>query len=177
MKLCTYSAGMINPTRVEPPPTQAAARSGAPSLRAVLVILSLAGFMANLDVFIVNVAFDKIADNFPGSSISDVSWVLSAYTIIFAALLVPFGRLADKFGRKLVFLLGMGLFTAASVACGAAPGLWWLVVFRVLQAAGAAALTPTSLGLLLAAVPGEKRLHYVRIWSVRAPPAVPPRPA
>src|SRR6201996_124909 len=168
MKLCTYSAGMINPTRVEPPPTQAAARSGPPSLRAVLVILSLAGFMANLDVFIVNVAFDKIAASFPGSSISDASWVLSAYAIIFAALLVPFGRLADKFGRKRVFLLGMGLFTVASVACGAAPGLWWLVVFRVLQAAGAAALTPTSLGLLLAAVPAQKRLHYVRIWSAVA---------
>jgi EmrB/QacA subfamily drug resistance transporter len=168
MKLDIYSAGMTNPIQLVPPPTQAAGRSPARSLRTILVILSLAGFMANLDVFIVNVAFDKIAVSFPGSSISDVSWVLSAYAIIFAALLVPFGRLADKFGRKRVFLLGMGLFTAASVACGAAPGLWWLVVFRVLQAAGAAALTPTSLGLLLAAVPGEKRLHYVRIWSAVA---------
>jgi EmrB/QacA subfamily drug resistance transporter len=159
---------MTNQSQTVPPSAQAAARSSTPSLRAVLAILSLAGFMANLDVFIVNVAFDKIASDFRGSSISDVSWVLNAYAIIFAALLVPFGRLSDKLGRKRVFLLGMGLFTVASVACGAAPGLWWLVVFRVLQAAGAAALTPASLGLLLAAVPAQKRLHYVRIWSAAA---------
>jgi len=146
----------------------AAAPPGGYSPRSILAILSLAGFMANLDVFIVNVAFDDIAADFHGSSISDVSWVLSAYAIIFAALLVPFGRLADKVGRKRMFQLGMGLFTLASVACGVAPGLWWLVVFRVLQAAGAAALTPTSLGLLLAAVPAQKRLHYVRIWSAVA---------
>ncbi|MCW2495086.1 MFS transporter [Jatrophihabitans sp.] len=138
------------------------------SPRAILAVLSLAAFMASLDVFIVNVAFDKIGESFHGSSISDVSWVLNAYAIFYAALLVPLGRLADKVGRKQMFLLGMGLFTAASVACAAAPGLWWLVAFRVLQAAGAAALTPTSLGLLLAAVPAEKRLAYVRIWSAVA---------
>ncbi|HXP57005.1 MAG TPA: hypothetical protein VN847_18700, partial [Streptosporangiaceae bacterium] len=73
---------MTNPIQLVPPSTQAAARSPAHSLRTILVILSLAGFMANLDVFIVNVAFDKIAVSFPGSSISDVSWVLSAYAII-----------------------------------------------------------------------------------------------
>src|SRR6185437_1291667 len=67
-----------------------------------------------------------------------------------------------------MFLLGTGLFTLASAACAVAPGLWWLVAFRVLQAAGAAALTPTSLGLLLAAVPAGKRLAYVRIWSAVA---------
>ncbi|MFJ5264970.1 MFS transporter [Streptomyces sp. NPDC088387] len=155
-----------NPTTAAP--VQAAASPAGPGARSILAILSLAGFMANLDVFIVNVAFDKIVDDFHGSSISDVSWVLNAYAIIFAALLVPFGRLADKVGRKRMFQLGMGLFTLASVACGLAPGLWWLVVFRALQAAGAAALTPTALGLLLAAVPAAKRLHYVRIWSAVA---------
>jgi EmrB/QacA subfamily drug resistance transporter len=131
-------------------------------------VLSLAGFMANLDVFIVNVAFTKIAQSFHGSSTGDVSWVLNAYAIIFAALLVPLGRLADKIGRKKMFLAGTAVFTFASVLCAIAPGLWWLVLFRVLQAAGAAALTPTSLGLLLAAVPADKRLQYVRIWSAVA---------
>jgi EmrB/QacA subfamily drug resistance transporter len=138
------------------------------SPRAILAILSLAAFMAALDVFIVNVAFDKISDSFHGSSISDVSWVLNAYAIVYAALLVPFGRLADKIGRKRMFTLGLGVFTVASAACAVAPGLWWLVAFRVLQAAGAAALTPTSLGLLLAAVPADKRVAYVRIWSAVA---------
>src|SRR5689334_5571931 len=90
--------------------------------RAFLSVLSLASFMATLDLFIVNVAFGKIALSFHGSSLGDVSWVLNAYAIIFAALLVPFGRLADKVGRKRVFLLGTGLFTLASVACAVAPG-------------------------------------------------------
>ncbi|MFE2887164.1 MFS transporter [Streptomyces sp. NPDC059272] len=159
---------MTNRNPIAPAAVRAAPPSTGHNPRSILAILSLAGFMANLDVFIVNVAFDDIAADFHGSSISDVSWVLNAYAIVFAALLVPFGRLADKVGRKRMFLLGMGLFTLASVACGVAPGLWWLVVFRVLQAAGAAALTPTSLGLLLAAVPAPKRLHYVRIWSAVA---------
>jgi len=136
--------------------------------RLILAILSLAGFMASLDVFIVNVAFDRIADSFHKASISDVSWVLNAYAIMYAALLIPFGRLADKVGRKRVFLAGIRVFTLASVACAVAPGLWWLVSFRVLQAVGAAALTPTSLGLLLAATPANKRLAYVRIWSAVA---------
>lgn len=156
------SQGMAAPT------TPADAPVPARSPRMILAILSLAGFMANLDVFIVNVAFDKIAADFRGSSVGDVSWVLNGYAIIFAALLVPLGRLADKVGRKKMFLAGMAVFTVASVACGAAPGLWWLVVFRLLQAAGAAALTPTSLGLLLAAIPAQKRLGYVRIWSALA---------
>jgi EmrB/QacA subfamily drug resistance transporter len=147
---------------VSPRPSERAAGTNP---RMILAIMSLAGFAANMDVLIVNVAFEKIADTFHGASISDVSWVLDAYAIIFAALLVPLGRLADKVGRKTVFLLGVGVFTGASVACAVAPGLWWLVAFRVLQAAGAAALTPTSLGLLLAATPTDKRQGYVRIWS------------
>jgi len=133
--------------------------------RAILAVLSPASFMASLDLFIVNVAFDQIGASFRGSSIGDVSWVLNAYAILYAALL---GRLADKVGRKRTFLLGLAVFTLAGVLCAVAPGLWWLVAFRVLQAAGAAALTPTSLGLLLTAVPAGKRLAYVRIWSAVA---------
>ncbi|SEE36358.1 MFS transporter [Streptomyces sp. KS_5] len=149
-------------------PTGVAERADTRSPRVILAITSLAAFMASLDVFIVNVAFDEIGESFHGSSIGDVSWVLNAYAIIYAALLVPLGRLADKVGRKRMFLLGLGVFTVASVACAAAPGLWWLVAFRILQAAGAAALTPTSLGLLLAAVPADKRMPYVRLWSAAA---------
>ena len=146
-------------------PIQAAAPVVQRSPRAILTILSLAGFMGALDLFIVNVAFDKIAQSFGDSSTANVSWVLNGYAIIFAALLVPFGRLADKVGRKNMFLAGLALFTLASAACAAAPGLWWLVGFRLLQAAGAAALTPTSLGLLIASAAPEKRVPYVRVWS------------
>ncbi|WP_441245700.1 MFS transporter [Kitasatospora sp. McL0602] len=136
--------------------------------RIVLAILSLAAFMAGLDLFIVNVAFADIGREFEQSSLSDLSWVLNAYAIVFAALLVPLGRLADRFGRKNGFLYGVALFTLASGACAAADTLWQLVLFRVLQAVGAAALTPASLGLLLSVFPPEKRAGAVRIWSAAA---------
>ncbi|WP_068274418.1 DHA2 family efflux MFS transporter permease subunit [Aldersonia kunmingensis] len=131
----------------------------------VLGVLSLAAFMASLDVFIVNVAFDSIGADFPGATLSQLSWVLNAYTIVFAALLIPAGRIADRYGRKGGFLLGLGVFTAASAACAAADGIWWLVAFRVLQAAGAAMLTPASLGLVLASSAPENRARSVRIWA------------
>ncbi len=132
---------------------------------AVLAVLSLAAFMASLDLFIVNVAFDQIGRDFDGASLTDLSWVLNGYAILYAALLVPLGRLADRFGRKAGFLLGLGVFTAASAACAASPGLWWLVAFRGLQAVGAAALTPAGLGLLLTATPAALRVKAVRIWA------------
>ena len=124
---------------------------------AVLGVLSVAAFMASLDLFIVNVAFPNIARDFHGSSLSDLSWVLNGYAVLYAALLVPLGRLADRYGRLAGFLAGLFVFTAASAACAASQNLWSLVAFRGLQAVGAAALTPTSLGLLLAATPAAGR--------------------
>src|SRR4051812_39863928 len=132
---------------------------------AVLAVLSLAAFMASLDLFIVNVAFDDIGRDFGGTPLSDLSWVLNGYAIVFAALLIPLGRLADRYGRKAGFLLGLGVFTAASLACALCTDLWPLVVARLLQAAGAAALTPASLGLLLSVFPPERRVGAVRVWA------------
>lgn len=131
----------------------------------ILLVLSAAAFMASLDLFIVNVAFDSIGRDFDGASLSDLSWILNGYAIAYAALLVPLGRLADRYGRKEGFLGGLALFALASAACALSPGLWWLVVFRVLQAAGAAALTPTSLSLLLRATEPARRARAVRIWA------------
>jgi MFS family permease len=132
---------------------------------AILAVLSAAAFMAALDLFIVNVAFDSIQRDFHGTSLSNLSWVLNGYAIVYAALLVPSGRLADRFGRRGAFMLGLALFTAASAGCALAPSLWPLVGFRVLQAAGAAILTPASLGLVLAAYPGPAGRRAVRIWA------------
>ncbi|GAA2287716.1 MFS transporter [Actinomadura luteofluorescens] len=132
---------------------------------AIVVVLCAAAFMAMLDVFVVNVAFTSIGRSFPGSSLPDLSWMLNAYAIVYAALLIPAGRLADRHSRKKGFLVGLALFTLASVACAFAPSLWWLVAFRVLQAAGAAVLTPTSLGLLLTALPPERRAGAVKVWA------------
>ncbi|MET0233688.1 MAG: MFS transporter [Kibdelosporangium sp.] len=128
-------------------------------------MLCSAAFMALLDVFVVNVAFTAIGDSYSGSNLSDLSWVLNGYTIVYAALLIPAGRLADRHGRKAGFIVGVGLFSLSSLACAFAPSLWWLVAFRVLQAAGAAALTPASLGLLLTTLPAERRAGAVKIWA------------
>ncbi|MEU7864692.1 MFS transporter [Nonomuraea sp. NPDC049141] len=150
---------MPEPTFTAPAPPRHA-RPGA-----VTFVLCAAAFMAMLDVFVVNVAFTAIGAAYRGSSLADLSWVLNGYTIVYAALLIPAGRLADRHGRKTAFLTGLALFTAASAACAAAPSLWWLVAFRVLQAAGAAALTPASLGLLLTVLPAERRTGAVKIWA------------
>src|SRR5436305_15287472 len=90
----------------------------------ILAVLSGAAFMASLDVFIVNVAFDSIGASFPGTSLSQLSWVLNAYAVVFAELLIPAGRLADRYGRRAGFVLGLAVFTAASAACAARAGSW-----------------------------------------------------
>lgn len=131
----------------------------------ILFVLSLAAFMASLDVFIVNVAFEDIGRDFGGIALSELSWILNAYTIVYAALLVPAGRLADRFGRKGAFLVGLALFTIASAVCAASDGIWWLVSARIVQAVGAAILTPASLGLVVASAPPSVRERSVRIWA------------
>src|SRR3954462_7521576 len=87
----------------------------------VLAVVSTAVFMSSLDLFIVNIAFPDIRADFPDSSLASLSWILNAYAIVFAALLVPFGRSADRLGRKRSFLAGLALFTIASALCAAAP--------------------------------------------------------
>ena len=136
------------------------------SQRMVTTVLVGAAFLAGVDLFIVNVAFEQIGRDFAGSDISELSWILNAYAVVYAALLVPMGRLADRYGQKRWFILGMTLFVAASLACGFAPGIWWLVGFRALQAVGAAAMTPASLGLLLAALAPERRAPAARLWAM-----------
>ena len=131
----------------------------------VLAIVCVGIVLANLDLFIVNVALPNIGRDFKGASLEDMSWILNGYAIAYAALLVFFGRLAERYRRNQSFLLGVALFTAASAACSAATGVETLVAFRVAQAAGAALMTPTSLGLLLAVFRPERRSGAVRTWT------------
>jgi EmrB/QacA subfamily drug resistance transporter len=121
--------------------------------------------MASLDLFIVNVALPQIAVDLHEPSLGALSWILNGYAIIYAALLVLFGRLADQHNRKTGFLLGVAIFTAGSAACGAAASVPMLIAFRLVQAAGAALLTPTSLGLVMASYPAERRGGAVRAWT------------
>jgi len=131
----------------------------------ILLVTAVAVFMAFLDVTIVNIAFPDLRADFADASLGELSWVLNAYNIVFAALLVPAGRLADRIGRKRVFLGGLVTFLSASALCGLAPSVEVLVGARVLQAAGGAALVPTSLALLLPEFPLEKRASATALWG------------
>jgi len=131
----------------------------------VLLVTAVAVFMGFLDVTIVNIAFPDIRASFPRSSLADLSWVLNAYNVVFAALLVPAGRVADIVGRRRMFFIGLVTFLAASTACGSAASVEMLVAARVVQAAGAAVLVPTSLSLLLPEFPLEQRATATALWG------------
>jgi EmrB/QacA subfamily drug resistance transporter len=131
----------------------------------VLIITCAGVVLASLDLFIVNVALPKIARDLGATNLGELSWVLNGYAIVYASLLVFFGRLADRYRRDRAFLLGVAVFTAASAACAASTSVGMLVGFRLVQAAGAALLTPTSLGLVLASYEPDRRHGAVRAWT------------
>ena len=131
----------------------------------VLVIVCAGVVLASLDLFIVNVALPQIARDLHTSSLSELSWVLNGYAIVYASLLVFFGRLADRYRRDRGFLLGAAVFTLASAACAASTSVGMLIGFRLVQAAGAALLTPTSLSLILASYAPDRRSGAVRVWT------------
>jgi EmrB/QacA subfamily drug resistance transporter len=131
----------------------------------VLLVTAVAVFMSFLDVTIVNIAFPDIHASFPAAALNRLSWILNAYSIVFAAALVPAGRLADRLGRRRFFFFGVLVFLAASVACGAAPSVDFLIGARAAQALGAAMLVPASLGLLLPEFPLEMRATATALWG------------
>jgi EmrB/QacA subfamily drug resistance transporter len=141
-----------------------ARRTASPA--ALVAILCAATFMSSLDLFIVNVGLRAIGEDVGQGSLADLSWILNAYAIVFAALLVPAGRLGDRYGNKQVFLTGLALFTFASLGCALSSDLWLIVGLRCVQAIGAAALVPTSLGLILTTIPAERRQRAIRLWAV-----------
>ena len=147
-------------TRAEPAPRTQTSPAG------LLLIVCAGVVLASLDLFIVNVALPQIARDLHARDLGELSWVLNAYTIVYASLLVFFGRLADRYRRDRAFLLGVAVFTAASVACAASASVGMLIGFRVVQAAGAALLTPASLGLVLASYPDPiRQTGAVRAWT------------
>jgi EmrB/QacA subfamily drug resistance transporter len=131
----------------------------------IVGVLSLAAFMSSLDLFIVNLAFPYISRDFHGSSLDSLSWVLNGYSILFAAVLVPAGRWADRIGRRRMFVAGLVVFTLGSILSGVAPDVSLLITARLVQAVGAGMMVPASLSLLLAAVPGHARAQAIGTWS------------
>jgi EmrB/QacA subfamily drug resistance transporter len=165
------STGAASATPGAAPVLVAPAGPAAPGTRRTALIvgvLAIAVFMSSLDLFIVNLAFPYIGQEYRGTTLSSLSWVLNAYTIVFAAVLVPAGRWADRIGRRRAMTAGLVLFTAGSVLCGLAPGVGVLIAARVVQAAGAGIMVPASLSLLLAAVPPAGRAKAIGTWSALA---------
>src|SRR5687768_11606856 len=152
-------------TRTAAPPLPPPPPEGSPvPTGLILLVVSAAVFLASLDLFIVNIAFPAIGEDF-SSDAAGLSWVLNAYTITFAALLAPAGRIADRVGRKRVFLTGLAVFVVASLGCATAWDAASLTGFRIAQAVGAALLTSTSLALLLHSFPPAKRARAIAVWS------------
>jgi len=130
----------------------------------VLAVLCLGLFMLLLDGTIVNVAIPHIMTSL-GTDLAGVEWVMNAYVLVFAVSLVTFGRLGDLYGRRLLFLIGMGLFTVASLACGLAPSIGALIAFRVLQGLGGAAMMPQTLSIIATIFPADRRGAAMGLWG------------
>ncbi|MFF2249765.1 MFS transporter [Streptomyces sp. NPDC058142] len=133
---------------------------------ATLAAAVLGFFVITLDATIVNVALPSIQDGL-GGGITGLEWVVDAYTLMFAALLLSAGSLSDRIGARRAFAGGLGLFVIASVACGLAPTLPVLIAARVIQGIGAAVTMPTSMALLRQAFPDPaRRAHAVAVWAM-----------
>ncbi|MGY3337274.1 EmrB/QacA subfamily drug resistance transporter [Streptomyces filamentosus] len=147
------------------PSSHAAVRGGRPDRVALLAVTCLGQFMVLLDNTIVGAALPDMRHRLD-TGLTGLQWIVDAYVLLVAMLLLSGGVFADRFGRKRVYLAGVAVFTAASVLCSLAPSLGWLVAGRALQGVGAAALSPASLALLVAAtpVPGE-RVKAIGLWA------------
>ncbi len=146
-------------------PGRAARGVPAPRAGAVFVVTALGTFMASLDLSIVNVAFPDIEASYPAAGSATLSWIITAYSIVFGALLVVGGRTGDRLGRKRVFQSGTAVFLLGSFLCGVAPNVTTLIAARALQGVGAAFLVPASVALLMGAYPAERRMQIVAQWG------------
>ncbi len=134
--------------------------------RAMLVLLcvSAPSFMLQLDANIVAVSLPSISESLK-ANFAGIEWVVTAYTLCFASLLLPAGALADRFGRKRVLMIGLVLFTAASFFCGAAPDLTTLIAARAVQGAGAAMQLSAALATLSSFFKGDERARAFAFWG------------
>ncbi len=134
---------------------------------AVLVVISLGFFMTLLDLTIVNIAIPNMITKLH-ASFDDVLWVINAYALVLAVLVITGGRLGDLLGTRKMFAVGVAVFTAASAACGLAPSPGWLIAFRAVQGLGAALLMPQTLAIITMTFPPERRGAAFGIWGAVA---------
>src|SRR5436190_3708271 len=143
-----------------PPAAPCSKRAG----RWVLAATTLASSMAFIDGTVVNVALPALQANL-NATIVDVQWVIEAYSLLLAALLLVGGSLGDHYGRRRIFLLGVAIFTSASVWCGCAFDIRQLIVARAVQGFGAALLVPGSLAIISSSFPESERGRAIGTWS------------
>jgi EmrB/QacA subfamily drug resistance transporter len=129
-----------------------------------LAAVSFGLFMIMLDNTVVNVALPSIQRDL-GADLSELEWIVTGYALTFASLMLVGGKVADAYGRRLVFVLGIVVFTAASLACGLATSSEMLIGARVLQGAGAAMMNPATLSIIAATFPPRQRGTAIGIWA------------
>ncbi|WP_371791674.1 MFS transporter [Streptomyces sp. NBC_01471] len=139
--------------------------AASPVAKRALLVASGATFLAVLDTTVVNIAFPDLRADFPDASLAQLTWVVTAYTVVFAALLAVAGRIADVIGRKKLFLFSTALFTVASLLSGAAVGVPMLIAARALQGVAAAGMIPSALGLVLQHTPAARRQVALGVWG------------
>src|SRR5580698_10585335 len=147
-------------------PASGRSRAGVPD-GLILALACVAQFMVVLDVSIVNVALPSIGRELHYSA-TGLQWVVNAYVLTFAGFLLLGGRAADLFGRRRVFIAGLGLFTLASLAGGVAQTAGWLTAARAVQGIGGALLSPATLTIIVTTFPAERRARALGIWSAVA---------
>ncbi|MBA2277412.1 MAG: DHA2 family efflux MFS transporter permease subunit, partial [Chloroflexia bacterium] len=132
--------------------------------RWVLAATILGSSMAFIEATVVNVALPVLQRDLDTTA-ADVQWVVQAYALVLAALILVGGSLGDRYGRRRIFAAGVGLFTVASIWCGFAPDLGQLIIARVIQGIGGAMLVPGSLAIISASFSGEERGRAIGTWS------------
>lgn len=130
-----------------------------------LAMTALVGFMVSLEITVIALALPEIRSAFEGSAESTVSWIITAYNIGLASLLLVAGWGADRFGRRRVFITGLLIFALGSFLAGTAPSIETLIAARVLQSIGGAMQFPSGLALLLTAFPPERRQMAIGVWG------------
>src|ERR1700748_2359121 len=134
---------------------------------AVLLVVSLGVFMTLLDLTIVNIAIPNMITRLH-ASLDDILWVINAYALVLAVLVITAGRLGDLVGPRIMFTSRVAVFTGASAACGLAPSPGWLIAFRAVQGLGAAMLMPQTLTIITNTFPAERRGAAFGIWGAAA---------
>jgi EmrB/QacA subfamily drug resistance transporter len=133
--------------------------------RLVLAICCLSVCVTGIDLTIVNVALPSISKDLH-ASVSSLQWTVDAYSLVMACLLVLSGSMADRFGRKRIFQLGLSLFSLSSLLCGLAPSVGWLIAFRGLQAVGGSMLNPVALSIIVSVFTDRReRARAVGVWG------------